>query len=165
MNSRHHSDPRRGPPRSRTPAAAGCRTTPGRFRDTRPRIGCAEDMPMCTREGRRCVAIGLDSAVQHIMGGDPACSGLAKQRSSRARPSPSRGNSWAIPSRLLRSAVSSDVSTVDRAGRALLSRLAAKGVRLLGSGVYTADLVREFNPAGGDSLKASNAGKATRRVR
>jgi len=58
-----------------------------------------------------------------------------------------------------------DVSTVDRAGRALLSRLAAKGVRLLGSGVYTADLVREFNPAGGDSLKASNAGKATRRVR
>jgi ABC-type transporter Mla MlaB component len=59
----------------------------------------------------------------------------------------------------------SDVSTVDWAGRARLSRLAAKGVRLLGSGVYTADLVRELNPAGGEWLKSSNAGKATRRVR
>lgn len=57
-----------------------------------------------------------------------------------------------------------DVSTVDQAGRALLCRLAAKGVRLHGSGVYTAYLVRALNPAGGESLKSSNAGEATRRV-
>ena len=35
-----------------------------------------------------------------------------------------------------------DVSSVDRAGRALLCRLAARGVRLLASGVYTSYLVR-----------------------
>jgi hypothetical protein len=34
-----------------------------------------------------------------------------------------------------------DVSTVDEAGRAQLSRLAAKGVRLLANGVYTSYLV------------------------
>jgi hypothetical protein len=51
-------------------------------------FGCVrpnEDMSMCTHEGRRCVAIGLDAAVQqHTIGGDPACSGSAKQRSGRA---------------------------------------------------------------------------------
>ena len=41
-----------------------------------------------------------------------------------------------------------DVSTVDQAGRALLCRLAAKGVRLLASGVYTSYLVRALSPAG-----------------
>jgi hypothetical protein len=35
-----------------------------------------------------------------------------------------------------------DVSTVDQAGRELLCRLAAKGIRLLASGVYTSYLVR-----------------------
>lgn len=34
-----------------------------------------------------------------------------------------------------------DVSTVNQAGRTLLCRLAARGVRLLGSGVYTSYLV------------------------
>ena len=38
-----------------------------------------------------------------------------------------------------------DVSTVDQAGRALLCRLAARGVRLLGSGVYTSYLVGALN--------------------
>jgi hypothetical protein len=49
-----------------------------------------------------------------------------------------------------------DVSTVDQAGRALLRRLAAKGVRLLASGVYTSYLVRALNPAGTESLNSSN---------
>ena len=35
-----------------------------------------------------------------------------------------------------------DVSTIDQGGRALLCRLAAKGVHLLASGVYTSYLVR-----------------------
>src|ERR1035441_6069357 len=51
-----------------------------------------------------------------------------------------------------------DVSTVDQAGRALLCRLAAKGVRLLASGVYTSYLVRALNPSGKESLSSSNAG-------
>jgi hypothetical protein len=38
------------------------------------------------------------------------------------------------------------VSTVDGAGRALLSRLAAKGVHLRASGVYTSHLIRELTP-------------------
>jgi hypothetical protein len=37
------------------------------------------------------------------------------------------------------------VSTVDDSGRVLLSRLAAKGVRLRASGVYTSHLVRELS--------------------
>ena len=49
-----------------------------------------------------------------------------------------------------------DVSTVDQAGRALLRRLAAKGVRLLASGVYTSYLVRALNPAGTEFLKSSS---------
>jgi hypothetical protein len=48
-----------------------------------------------------------------------------------------------------------DVSTVDQGGRALLCRLAAKGVRLLASGVYTAYLVRTLDPAGGEALISS----------
>ena len=48
-----------------------------------------------------------------------------------------------------------DVSTVDQACRALLCRLAAKGVRLLGSGVYTAYLVRTLDPAGAKALISS----------
>jgi hypothetical protein len=40
-----------------------------------------------------------------------------------------------------------DVSSVDRAGRALLRRLVAKGVRLLANGVYTSYLIRDLNPA------------------
>ena len=53
-----------------------------------------------------------------------------------------------------------DVSTVDQAGRALLCRLAAKGVHLLASGVYTSYLVRALNPSGKESLSSSNAGGA-----
>jgi ABC-type transporter Mla MlaB component len=41
-----------------------------------------------------------------------------------------------------------DVSMVDQAGRALLCRLAARGVRLLASGVYTSYLVRALDPSG-----------------
>ena len=39
-----------------------------------------------------------------------------------------------------------DVSTIDQAGRALLRRLAASGVRLLASGVYTSYIVRALTP-------------------
>src|SRR5271157_3472381 len=41
-----------------------------------------------------------------------------------------------------------DVSIVDQAGRALLSRLAARGVRMHASGVYTSYLVGGLNPSG-----------------
>ena len=47
-----------------------------------------------------------------------------------------------------------DVSTIDAAGRALLGRLAAKGVRLVGSGVYTSYLVTAVNPPKLDSKMA-----------
>jgi hypothetical protein len=44
-----------------------------------------------------------------------------------------------------------DVSTIDQAGRALLRRLAASGVRLLASGVYTSYIVQALTPTkGGD---------------
>lgn len=43
--------------------------------------------------------------------------------------------------------VLNDVSTVDEAGRALLCRLAASGVRLSGHGVYISYLVRSVSPA------------------
>jgi hypothetical protein len=39
-----------------------------------------------------------------------------------------------------------NVSTVDGPGRELLSRLAAKGVHLRASGVYTSHLIRELTP-------------------
>jgi hypothetical protein len=38
-----------------------------------------------------------------------------------------------------------DVTTVDQAGRTMLSRLAGQGISLLGSGVYTSYLVQELN--------------------
>ena len=50
-----------------------------------------------------------------------------------------------------------DVLTVDQGGRALLRRLAAKGIRLLASGVYTAYLVRTLDPAGAEALPSSIA--------
>lgn len=40
-----------------------------------------------------------------------------------------------------------DVSTVDRACRELLCRLAARGVELLASGIYTSYLVRLLSPS------------------
>ena len=39
-----------------------------------------------------------------------------------------------------------DLTTIDQAGRALLSRLAARGVRLLASGVYTSYIVHTLSP-------------------
>ena len=44
-----------------------------------------------------------------------------------------------------------DVPSVDEAGRALLSRLAAKGVHLLGNGVYTSYLVNSLKSIGRQS--------------
>jgi hypothetical protein len=41
-----------------------------------------------------------------------------------------------------------DVATIDEAGRALLRRLAARGVRLRGRGVYTSYLLRALSAAG-----------------
>jgi hypothetical protein len=46
-----------------------------------------------------------------------------------------------------------DVSTVDGAGRALLLRLAAKGVHLRASGVYTSHLIRELTATVEDTTK------------
>jgi ABC-type transporter Mla MlaB component len=40
-----------------------------------------------------------------------------------------------------------DVTTVDQAGRTLLSRLAERGIRLTGSGVYTSYLVQAVTSA------------------
>jgi ABC-type transporter Mla MlaB component len=57
-----------------------------------------------------------------------------------------------------------DVSAVDQAGRALLRRLAAQGVRLIGSGVYTAYLVRALDPASVEPLNSVRAGAPVRRV-
>jgi hypothetical protein len=48
-----------------------------------------------------------------------------------------------------------DVSTIDQAGRALLCRLAAKGVGLLAIGVYISNLVQSISPAGARALNFS----------
>jgi hypothetical protein len=61
-----------------------------------------------------------------------------------------------------------DVSVVDRAGRALLRRLADNGVRLLANGIYNSYLVRTLNPAGTEPPVSSTvtdapSGEATRR--
>ncbi|MEI9970853.1 MAG: hypothetical protein WDO73_01700 [Ignavibacteriota bacterium] len=50
-----------------------------------------------------------------------------------------------------------DVNQVDSAGKALLRRLAADGIRLHGSGVYTGYLVQEL-AAGNLQGPSSNAG-------
>jgi hypothetical protein len=42
-----------------------------------------------------------------------------------------------------------DILVIDPAGRALLGRLAAKGVRLFAKGVYTSYLLRQIGQAGG----------------
>jgi hypothetical protein len=41
-----------------------------------------------------------------------------------------------------------DVLTIDESGRALLTRLAAKGIRLLATGMYTSYVVRDLVAAG-----------------
>ncbi len=43
-----------------------------------------------------------------------------------------------------------DVTAVDQAGRALLRRLAAKGIGLLAKGVYTSYVVRALSTAGAE---------------
>jgi hypothetical protein len=48
-----------------------------------------------------------------------------------------------------------DVTMIDDAGRSLLRRLAARGVRLRGSGVYTAYVLRELMRAAGASAPAT----------
>jgi ABC-type transporter Mla MlaB component len=48
-----------------------------------------------------------------------------------------------------------DVSTVDPAGYALLSRLAARGVRLHARGVYTSYLVRMLKQGSGEPERAA----------
>ena len=51
-----------------------------------------------------------------------------------------------------------DVTMVDQAGRALLCRLAAKGVRLRGSGLYTSYLVKALDQPGTAPFGAGTAG-------
>jgi ABC-type transporter Mla MlaB component len=41
-----------------------------------------------------------------------------------------------------------DVLTIDKSGRALLARLAAQGIRLLATGIYTSYIVRSLMPIG-----------------
>jgi ABC-type transporter Mla MlaB component len=57
-----------------------------------------------------------------------------------------------------------DVSSIDRAGRALLCRLAAKGVRLIASGVYTSYLIRRLGPAGTEAANSLEAGDSPTRM-
>jgi hypothetical protein len=59
-----------------------------------------------------------------------------------------------------------DVPAVNQASRALLCRLAAKGVRLRASGIYTSSLVRALNPAtteAGDSSATNGKPRLRRR--
>ena len=60
-----------------------------------------------------------------------------------------------------------DVTTVDQAGQKLLRRLAAKGVHLLASGVYTSYLVQASTSADNDSQnlprEGNGAAEAVRR--
>jgi hypothetical protein len=49
-----------------------------------------------------------------------------------------------------------DVSVIDQAGRALLSRLAARGIRLLANGVYTSHLVQDLSPAGDEAPRGGS---------
>jgi hypothetical protein len=49
-----------------------------------------------------------------------------------------------------------DVSTIDQSGRALLSRLAAKGIRLLTSSVGAYSVVGALKPAGTEALQITN---------
>jgi hypothetical protein len=46
-----------------------------------------------------------------------------------------------------------DVSTIDESGRALLTRLAAKGIRLVATGMYTSYVVRDLVAAIGCSRR------------
>jgi hypothetical protein len=46
-----------------------------------------------------------------------------------------------------------DVSTIDESGRALLTRLAAKGIRLFATGMYTSYVVRDLVAAIGRSRR------------
>ena len=50
-----------------------------------------------------------------------------------------------------------DVVTVDESGRALLTRLAAKGIRLLATGLYTSYFVRTLVAAGSRASGSASA--------
>ena len=58
-----------------------------------------------------------------------------------------------------------DVSTIDESGRALLTRLVAKGIRLLATGIYTShvvqDLVAASSRASGSPSAGDDAGRET----
>ena len=51
-----------------------------------------------------------------------------------------------------------DVSSIDCAGHALLRRLAAKGIRLIASGIYTGYLIRRLGTAGTKPADSAGAG-------
>jgi hypothetical protein len=57
-----------------------------------------------------------------------------------------------------------DVLIIDESGRALLTRLAAKGMRLLATGIYTSYIVRALMPvgAGGPVSPSAAAGRRWR---
>jgi hypothetical protein len=48
-----------------------------------------------------------------------------------------------------------DVSTIDESGRTLLTRLAAKGIRLVATGMYTSYVVRDLVAAIGRSRRSA----------
>lgn len=51
-----------------------------------------------------------------------------------------------------------DVTSVDESARTLLSRLAGKGIRLAGSGVYTSYLVKTLSSAAGSPPSKAGTG-------
>ena len=55
-----------------------------------------------------------------------------------------------------------DITTVDQAGRTLLSRLAARGVRMNAVGVYTSYLVEALTPGHGAAQTHANGGQRRR---
>lgn len=57
-----------------------------------------------------------------------------------------------------------DVSSIDRAGRALLRRLAAKGIHLIASGVYTSYLIRRLDSTGTEPANSADAGEPPTRI-
>ena len=58
-----------------------------------------------------------------------------------------------------------DVLTIDESGRALLARLAAQGIRLLATGIYTSYTARSLMPVGIRGPVSPSAAAGARRAR
>jgi len=58
-----------------------------------------------------------------------------------------------------------DILTIDESGRALLARLAAQGMRLLATGIYTSYIARALMPVGIRGPVSPSAAAGARRAR